>query len=100
MDEILLDGFVTQGEPLLVTQPADLLAELTEVGLQTLKLTFFGRKQGASTKTDPQIAGGNGPHQLWVFFLHSSFKMQLPGVCLRAQSACVWLLADPIGFSL
>lgn len=30
LDEMLLDGFVTQGEPLLVTQPAELLAELTE----------------------------------------------------------------------
>lgn len=33
MDEILLDGFVSQGEPILVTQPADLVAEV-EVGLQ------------------------------------------------------------------
>ncbi|CAK9072439.1 unnamed protein product, partial [Durusdinium trenchii] len=27
LDEILVDGFVTQGEPLLLTQPADLIAE-------------------------------------------------------------------------
>lgn len=27
LDEILLDGFITQGEPLLITQPADIIAE-------------------------------------------------------------------------
>ena len=30
LDEILLDGFITQGEPLLITQPADLMADLSE----------------------------------------------------------------------
>lgn len=30
MDEILVDGFITQGEPLLVTQPADLVAEVED----------------------------------------------------------------------
>ncbi|CAK9040562.1 unnamed protein product [Durusdinium trenchii] len=30
MDEIMVDGFVTQGDPLLLTQPADLLAEVEE----------------------------------------------------------------------
>ena len=28
VDEIMVDGFVTQGEALLVTQPADLLTEV------------------------------------------------------------------------
>lgn len=30
IDEILTDGFVTSGEPLLVTQSADLLSEIQE----------------------------------------------------------------------
>ena len=30
MDEIMVDGFVTQGDPLLLTQPADLLAEVED----------------------------------------------------------------------
>ena len=30
LDEILVDGFITQGDPLLLTQPADLLAEVED----------------------------------------------------------------------
>lgn len=29
-DEILMDGFVSQGEPILVTQPADLVADVED----------------------------------------------------------------------
>lgn len=35
LDEILVDGFVTQGEPLLLTQPADLIAEAEAVSFLT-----------------------------------------------------------------
>lgn len=30
LDEIMVDGFVTEGEPLLITQPADLIAEVED----------------------------------------------------------------------
>ena len=30
-DEILQDGFITQGDPVLITQPADLLTEVEDI---------------------------------------------------------------------
>ena len=41
LDEIMVDGFITEGEPLLITQPADLIAEVEDRVSEHLRGVLF-----------------------------------------------------------
>lgn len=40
LDEIMVDGFITEGEPLLIAQPADLIAEVEDRVSEHLRVLF------------------------------------------------------------